>query len=108
MPTVAERAKRSARRRAGSASRLLAARQAVEEFLLGQFDARALRITKIGAVPDGGDGWYAEAEILVPDLSIKTLGLKLSQDILQKTHCAVELDASLSVKSYETLDEVER
>ncbi len=83
---------------------LVAAREAVENFLYSQFQARALRIIKIAALPNGNVGWYAEAEMLVPDLAIKTLGLPLSQEILEREHCAVELDAALTVKSYEVLD----
>lgn len=89
-------------------SKLVVARDAVEKFLFGQFDARAVRITKIGALPDGGVGWQAEAEILVPDLAIRTLGLPLTQEILEKECCAVELDADLAVKSYEFLDPGQR
>lgn len=88
--------------------KLAAARDAVENFLLSQFQARALRIVKIAAAPDGANGWYAEAEMLLPDLAIKMLGLRLSQEILEKEYCAVELDSSLTVKSYEILNAAER
>lgn len=106
-PLMARTAKEDARTPA-PAGKLAAAREAVENFLLSQFQARALRIVKIAALPDGADGWYAEAEMLLPDLAIKTLGLPLTQEILEKEYCAVELDSSMTVNSYEIIDQTDR
>lgn len=79
---------------------LAAAREAVQCFLTNECQAREVRITKISPLPGDG-GWDAEAEILVPDLAIKMLGLPLSQEVLAREYCTVELDPVLSVRSYE-------
>ncbi len=89
-------------------SRLAAARGAVQAFLMSEFHPREMRITKISPGLDDSDAWHAEAEMLVPDLGIKTLGLPLSQVVLSREYCVLELDARLAVKSYELLDPRDR
>ena len=82
--------------------RLSAARAAALQFLSTELGAQAVRITKL--VPfghDGSEGWSAEAEILVPDLEVKMLGLPLTQEILQRENYSLELDANLTVRSYD-------
>lgn len=91
-----------------SIGKLGAARQAVRNFLVKEFKAREVRITKIAPSPDDRQGWHVEAEILVPDLGIKTLGLPLSQEVLERELCAVDLDPEMTVKSYEVLDPRDR
>jgi hypothetical protein len=77
---------------------------AVRAFLAGEFQAREVRVTRIAAVTDPEAGWEAEAEILVPDLAIKTLGLPLTQEVLECRRYAVQLDRLLAVRGYEPLD----
>lgn len=88
--------------------RISAAREAVRSFLVAECQAREVRITKISPVPGGEGGWDAQAEILVPDLTIKMLGLPLTQEVLEREYCAIELDPVLSVKSYEFVDPSDR
>jgi len=83
-----------------SRGQLVAAREAVRNFLMSECQVREVRITKISPLPGEG-GWDAAAEILVPDLTIKMLGLPLSQEVLEREFCTVELDPVLSVRSYE-------
>lgn len=89
-------------------SKLAAARKAIQDFLIEQFQACAVRITKIAPHPDGAAGWYAEAEMLVPDLGIRTLGLPLSQEVLEKEYCAVDLDTAMAIVKFEMLEPRER
>jgi hypothetical protein len=81
--------------------RLSAARAAVLRFLCSELGAREVRIVKL--IPAGHDtqGWLIEAEILVPNLEVKMLGLPLTQEILERERYALELDADLTVRSYE-------
>ena len=81
--------------------RLSAARAAVQKFLSTELGAREVRITKIIPADHGSAGWSAEAEILVPNLEVKMLGLPLTQEILEREHYALELEADLTVRSYE-------
>ena len=85
-------------------SKLHAAREAVQDFLVAEFQAREVRITKIGPSADDREGWYVEAEILVSDLGIMTLGLPLSQEVFKCELCAIDLDGEMSVKSCEVLE----
>ena len=81
-------------------------RNAVRAFLSAELQARETRVTKVA--PDGTGGWDVEAAILVLDLSVKRLGLRLSQEILEEQHCAVQLDGDLNVQSYELFEEGDR
>lgn len=83
--------------------RLSAARAAVQRFLSTELGAQEVRITKIVPVDRGSEGWSAEAEILVPNLEVKMLGLPLTQEVLEREHYSLELDADLTVWSYENL-----
>ena len=85
-------------------SKLRAAREAVQDFLVAEFQAREVRITKIGPSADDLEGWYVEAEILVSDLGIMTLGLPLSQEVFKRELCAIDLDGEMTVKSCEVLE----
>ena len=90
-------------------SKLAAARGAVRDFLVSEFRPREIRITKITPSSfEGEAAWHAEAEMLVPNLGLKTLRLPLSQEVLEKEYCAVELDAAMTVKSYELFDPRDR
>jgi len=81
--------------------RLSAARAAALRFLSSELGAREVRITKLIPAGHGSEGWSAEAEVLVPNLEVKMLGLPLTQEILERECYALELDADLTVRSYE-------
>jgi len=81
--------------------KLSAARAAVQQFLSTELGAREIRITKIMPANHNTDGWSVEAEILVPNLEVKMLGLPLTQEVLEREHYFLELEADLSVRSYE-------
>lgn len=84
-------------------SKVSAARAAVQQFLSTELGAREVRITKIVPLDHGSEGWIAEAEILVPNLEVKMLGLPLTQEVLEREHYSLELEADLTVRSYEHL-----
>lgn len=83
--------------------KISAARAAVQQFLMAELGAREIRITKIVPLNHGSEGWSAEAEILVPNLEVKMLGLPLTQEILEREQYTVELEMDLTVRSYEHL-----
>ena len=86
-----------------TAGDLRAVSDAVRAFFTNEFQAREIRITRITAATGPDPGWEAEVEILVPDLAVKTLGLPLSQEVLERCGYVVQLDQSLAVRGYETL-----
>jgi hypothetical protein len=73
----------------------------VLQFLCSELGAREVRIAKLIPAGHGSEGWLVEAEILVPNLEVKMLGLPLTQEILERERYALELDADLAVRSYE-------
>jgi len=80
--------------------KISAARAAVQQFLATELQAREIRITKIAPIGHGTEGWSAEAEILVPNLEVKMLGLPLTQEVLEREHYSLELETDLTVRSY--------
>jgi hypothetical protein len=80
--------------------KISAARAAVQQFLTTELGAREIRITKIVPLNHGAEGWSAEAEILVPNLELKMLGLPLTQEVLEREYYTVELETDLTVRSY--------
>ena len=91
--------------RHGAPTGLLAAAEAVRHFLASELRAREVSVTKIIVADVPETGWEAEAEILVPDLAIKTLGLPLTQEVLERRRYAVQLDQAFAVRGYELLDD---
>jgi len=85
-------------------TRLAAVSDAVRSFLISELHAREVRVTRIAASAETGGGWETEAEILVPDLAIMTLGLTLTQEVLEQRRYVVQLDQSHTVIGYEPLD----
>jgi|HubBroStandDraft_6_1064221.scaffolds.fasta_scaffold1660562_2 hypothetical protein len=88
--------------------RLGAVDRAARAFMEEAMGAREVMVTRIAPAGDGVQGWEVEADILVPDLAIKGLGLRLRQEVLEARRCTVRLDAAHAVQSYELTDEVER
>ena len=84
---------------------LTAISHTVRNFFADEFQARETRITKIAALAGAEAGWEVEAETLVPDLAIRTLGLPLTQEVLERRRYAVQLNQSHEIVGYEPLDE---
>jgi hypothetical protein len=80
--------------------RIAAARAALHDFFSTELGAREIRVTKIAPLGHGSEGWLAEAEILVPNLEVKMLGLPLTQEVLECEHYVVELEPDLTIRSY--------
>jgi hypothetical protein len=86
------------------AAGLAAVSDAVRSFLISELQAREVRVTRVSALAGDGGGWETEAEILVPDLAIMTLGLTLTQEVLERRTYVVQLDQTHAVIGYEPLD----
>jgi hypothetical protein len=90
--------------RPAAATGLVAASDAVRAFFVNELKAHEVRITRIGASTAADAAWEAEAEILVPDMAIMTLGLELTQEVLERQRYSVHLDRALAVTSYGQLE----
>jgi hypothetical protein len=81
--------------------KLSAVRIAVRQFLSTELDAREIRIIRLTPSDRESTGWFAEAEILVPNLEVRMLGLPLTQEVLEREHYVLEIEPDLTVRSYE-------
>lgn len=86
------------------ATGLLAVSAAVHDFLVQEFGAKEVRVTKISPAPHGDPGWVAEAEILVPNLAIRALNLDLTQDVMERAGYELHVDATMAVTGFEPID----
>ena len=75
------------------------ARLAVSRFLNQQPDVKHATITRLAAAGTGC--WEAEAEVYVPNAMIKTLGLELSRQVLDRRLYVLRLDSECKVVAYE-------
>jgi len=81
------------------------ARLAVSRFLNQQPDVKHATITRLAAAGTGC--WEAEAEVYVPNAMIKTLGLELSRQVLDRRLYVLRLDSECKVVAYELKESAE-
>jgi hypothetical protein len=84
------------------------ARDAVIDFLNKMVpDVRHIRIIKLALMdPEKGE-WEAEAEVQVPNATIKALGLPTQKPVLDRQAYLMRLDAQGNVTTYGLRDAVE-
>ncbi len=73
---------------------------AVREFLVHTVLARDVRVVGVSGDPERRT-WRAEAEVLVPNLSVKSLGLPLTNEVLERQVYDIQLDENLNVTAYD-------
>ena len=75
-------------------------RDAVTNFLTRQPDVREVRVTKAVQIdPDEGT-WEVEAEVYLPNPTIRRLGLPVQKEVVDCHEFLVRLDAQLNVVAY--------
>jgi len=82
-------------------------RKVVSEFLKQQPDVRRVNVTKLAQIDPEADSWEAEAEVYVPNTTIRNLGLPVSQEVLDCQQYLLRLDGQLNVVAYGLRDLVE-
>lgn len=85
-------------------TKIQAVRDAAREFLIRTILARDVRVTRVLPGEDHLGIWRVEAEVLVPNMTVKSLGLPLTTEILERQHYALYLDADLDVTAYDCLE----
>lgn len=84
-------------------SRISDVSHTVRDFLVTALLARDVRITRVS--PRDADGrWDVDADVLVPDRTVNSLGLPLSKELLERQVYRVQLDDGLNIASYERRD----
>lgn len=83
------------------------ARLAVSRFLKKQPGVRHAGLTRLAQAPAGKGAWEAEAEVYVPNWTIKTLGLRVHRQVLDRRLYVLRLDSELNVVAYELKESAE-
>jgi len=83
------------------------ARKALISFLEKMPDVRQVNITKLVALDTEKGTWEAEADVYVPNQTIKTLGLPVKKEVLDCQPYLLRLDNRLNVIAYGLRDTVE-
>lgn len=81
-------------------------RDAVANFLKKMVDAKQVGITKLALMDPEKGTWEAEAEVYVPNPTIKALGLPVRKEVLDCETYLLRLDKQLNIVAYGLRDSV--
>ncbi len=81
-------------------------RDAVANFLKKMVDAKKVSITKVALMDSEKGTWEAEAEVYVPNPTIKALGLPVRKEVLDCQTYLLRLDKQLNIVAYGLRDSV--
>lgn len=85
------------------------ARDAVIDFLSKMLpDVSHINIIKLALMDPEQGGWEAEAEVCVPNATVKALGLPTRRPVLDRQAYLLRLDGEGNVTAYGLRDSVER
>lgn len=82
-------------------------RNAVCDFLKKQPDVKQVRVTKLVQIDAEKGTWEAEAEVYVPNATIRLLGLPVRKEVLDCQDYLLRVDGQLNVIAYGPRDSVE-
>ena len=77
------------------------ARLAASRFLKKQPGVKYASITRLGRAAADKGCWEAEAEVYIPNTTIRMLGLRVRRQVLDRRLYVLRLDSELNVVSYE-------
>jgi hypothetical protein len=81
-------------------------KDAVANFLKKMVDAKQVSITKLALMDSEKGTWEAEAEVYVPNPTIKALGLPVRKEVLDCQTYLLRLDKQLNIIAYGLRDSV--
>jgi len=81
-------------------------RDAVANFLKKMVDAKKVSITKLALMDSEKGTWEAEADVYVPNPTIKALGLPVRKEVLDCQTYLLRLDKQLNIVAYGLRDSV--
>lgn len=88
-------------------SRIEDVRTAVSDFLKQQPDVRRVNVTKLVQIDPEAGSWEVEAELYVPNTTIRNLGLPVSKEVLDCRQYLLRVDGQLNIIAYGLRDLVE-
>ena len=75
-------------------------RAAVGEFLQKNLDAMRVNVIKLAQIDPEKGSWEAEADVYVPNTTIRNLGLPVSKQVLDCQRYVLRLDGQLNITAY--------
>jgi len=81
-------------------------RDAVANFLKKMVDAKQVSTTKLALMDSEEGTWEAEADVYVPNPTIKALGLPVGKEVLDCQTYLLRLDKQLNIVAYGLRDSV--
>ncbi len=75
-------------------------RAVVGEFLKKQPDVRRVNVTKMAQLDPEKGSWEAEADVYVPNTTIRNLGLPVTKEVLDCRQYVLRLDGQLNVTAF--------
>ena len=81
-------------------------RDAVANFLKKMPDAKEVSVTKLALMDSEKGTWEAEAEIYVPNPTIRALGLPVRKEVLDCQSYLLRLDKRLNIVAYGLRDSI--
>ena len=82
-------------------------RRVASEFLKQQPDVKRVNVTKLAQIDPEAGSWEAEAEVYVPNTTIRNLGLPVQREVLDCRQYLLRVDGQLNVVAYGLRDLVE-
>jgi len=82
-------------------------RKVASDFLKQQPDVRRVNVTKLVQIDPEAGSWEAEAEVYVPNTTIRNLGLPVSKEVLDCQQYLLRVDGQLNIIAYGLRDLVE-
>ena len=81
-------------------------RDAVANFLKKMVDAKKVSVTKLALMDSEKGTWEAEADVYVPNPTIRALGLPVRKEVLDCQTYLLRLDKRLNIVAYGLRDSV--
>ena len=81
-------------------------RDAVSNFLKKMVDGKKVSVTKLALLDSEKETWEAEADVYVPNPTIRALGLPVQKEVLDCQTYLLRLDKRLNIVAYERRDSV--
>jgi hypothetical protein len=81
-------------------------RDAISNFLKKMVDAKKVSVTKLVLLDSEKETWEAEADVYVPNPTIRALGLPVQKEVLDCQTYLLRLDKQLNIVAYERRDPV--
>ena len=89
-------------------SRIDAVRDVVCDFLRNQPDVKEARVTKLVQIDAEKGMWEAEAEVYVPNPTIRALGLPVQKEVLDCHDYLLRVDGQLHITAYGLRESVQQ